>query len=298
MRVAIATCTAVPPGFDDDVRLAEELGRRGLDVARIAWDAPDARWDTFDAVVIRSTWDYPPRRTEFLAWADAVGPRLHNSPALVRWNSDKRYLADLAAAGVPVVPTTFVAPGEPVPELRGEVVVKPSVSAGARDTGRFSERTHQLARELVARIQAGGRTAMVQPYLPAVDSRGETAVVCIDGEPLHTLHKHAVLRADEVAPVRADDLGAAEAMYDPDLVVPGEAEPAELDLVLRVLEDVTARFRRTPLYARVDMVRGDDGAPVLLELEAVEPNLYLDVAPASLGRVADAIVSRAAAPPD
>src|SRR5690606_16697815 len=102
-------------------------------------------------------------------------------------------------AGIPVVPTTFVAPGEPLPEVRGEVVVKPSVSAGARDTGRFSEHTHHLARELVARIQAGGRTAMVQPYLPAVDTRGETAVVCIDGEPLHTLHKHAVLRADEVA---------------------------------------------------------------------------------------------------
>ena len=166
-------------------------------------------------MVIRSTWDYARRRDEFLRWCESVGERLHNRAALVRWNTDKRYLGDLADAGVPVVETRYVEPGEPMPELEGEIVVKPNVSAGGRDTGRFGPAAHDEARELIAAIQASGRTAMVQPYQPTVDAVGETAVLCIDGEPAHALRKRAVLRPDEVAPVRDDGVGAAEIMYDP-----------------------------------------------------------------------------------
>jgi hypothetical protein len=138
MRVAIATFASLPPEFTDDERLADALAARGAAVARVPWDDPDADWPSFDAVVIRSTWDYARRRDEFVAWADSVGSRLHNSPALIRWNTDKRYLGDLEAAGVPVVHTDYVAPGDPVPALAGEVVVKPTISAGAMDSGRFS----------------------------------------------------------------------------------------------------------------------------------------------------------------
>lgn len=138
------------------------------------------------------------------------------------------YLHDLEAAGISVVPTAYVAPGEPPPTLEGEVVVKPSVSAGAKDSGRFGPAAHDQARALIERIHRAGRTAMVQPYLASVDSRGETAIVYLDGTPSHALHKGAVLRPDEVAPLRSDELGVAEVMYDPDLVVAGTADDAEL----------------------------------------------------------------------
>jgi glutathione synthase/RimK-type ligase-like ATP-grasp enzyme len=263
-----------------------------MEVARVPWDERAADWDAFGLVVIRSTWNYTHKRDEFVAWAERVGERLHNAPPLVRWNSDKLYLGDLASAGLPVVETLYVRPGDGPPDLDGEVVVKPNVSAGGRDTGRFSAATHAQAQELIASIQASGRTAMVQPYLRSVDSAGETAIVCIDGEPGHVLRKRAVLRPDEIAPTRDDAIGAAEVMYDPGLVEAGEATAAERDLAGAMVEHVTARFDYVPLYARVDMVGGQDGSPVLMELEAIEPNLYLDQAPGAADRVAAAIADR------
>jgi glutathione synthase/RimK-type ligase-like ATP-grasp enzyme len=292
VRIAIASFTGIPPQFTDDLRIVEALASRGIETGRVPWDDPETDWDAYDAVVIRSTWDYAKRRDEFVRWCDSIGRRLHNSPALVRWNSDKRYLADLASAGIAVVETEFVGPGDPVPELTGEVVVKPNVSAGGRDSGRFGPAAHELALELVERIRASGRTAMVQPYHETVDSIGETAVLCIDGEPAHTLRKHAVLRPDEVAPVRDDAIGAAEVMYDPGLVVPGEAADDELELAREIVAEVGRRFDYLPLYARVDTIRAAAGEPLLLELEAIEPNFYLDQVPSTAPVVADAIIRR------
>ena len=108
----IASFTAVPAQFTDDQRIVDALAARGVGPIVIPWDDPDADWRAFDAVVIRSTWDYARRREEFLRWCDSIGRRLHNCAALVRWNSDKRYLGDLGAAGIPVVDTAYVAPGE------------------------------------------------------------------------------------------------------------------------------------------------------------------------------------------
>lgn len=292
MNVVIASFTGPTTGFDDDVALLEALRARGVEASVVAWDA-DHDWEACDAVVIRSTWDYTARREEYLAWTERVGNRLHNAPALVRWNSDKRYLADLGVAGFPVVGTVYVAPGDELPHLQGEVVVKPTVSAGGVDTGRFSPSTHDDARALVARIQASGRTAMVQPFEASVDSRGETAVVLLDGAVSHVLRKRAVLAPDEVAPVRSDGgLTAAEAMHDESLVGPGEATDAELDLATAIVADVTERFGYRPLYARVDLLSRADGSPVLLELEAVEPYLYLEHAPGGVDRLADSLVAR------
>ena len=291
-RVAIASFAAMPPQFTDDRRIIDALASCGIEAAAIPWDDPDTDWDGFDAVVIRSTWDYAQRRDEFVAWAERVGTRLHNAPELVRWNADKRYLGDLADAGLRVVETRYVEPGDAVPDLEGEVVVKPNVSAGGRDTGRFGPATHDHARTLIAEIQASGRAAMVQRYQPAVDTTGETAVLCIDGEPAHALRKLAVLRPDEVAPTRDDAIGAAEVMYDPGLVTPAEATDDELAYARALVASVARRFDYVPLYARVDMVPGDDGQPTLMELEAIEPNFYLDQVPATTEVVADAIVRR------
>jgi hypothetical protein len=135
---------------------------------------------------------------------------------------------------------------------------------------------------------------MVQPFQKSVDEAGETALVFIDGEFSHSLRKKSVLRPDEIAPVRATDLKVAEAMYDPELVLMGNYEQDELDLAERIVAHITERFDYVPLYARVDMLRGADGAPMLLELEAVEPNLYFDQFPEGAGKLARALVARAA----
>ena len=293
VRIAIASFSGVPPGFDDDARLAAALRAQGADVDIQWWDDPAAEWESHDLVVIRSTWNYQRRHDEFLAWVDRVGDRIHNSPALVRWNSDKRYLGDLASAGLAVVETCYLEPGDAAPELDGEVVVKPNVSAGGRDTGRFGPGTHAAALELIGEIHRSARTAMVQPYEPSVDTAGETAILFVDGEPAHALLKRAVLRPDEVAPVRDDAVGAAEIMYDPALVTKGDASPAQLEHARAVVAHVSERFGYVPLYTRVDSILRSDGEPVLMELEAIEPNFYLNQAPATAALAADAILARA-----
>jgi glutathione synthase/RimK-type ligase-like ATP-grasp enzyme len=292
VTVAIASSQVVPAQFDEDGLIVAALARRGVEAGIVSWDAEGVDWGEFELVVVRSTWDYTTRLEEFLAWADGVGGRLHNSPAVLRWNSDKRYVADLAQVGLPVVPTRYVAPGDGLLELEGEVVVKPVISAGGRDTGRFGPGVHAEARALLERLGEEGRAAMVQPYLAAVDTRGETALVPADGEFSHGLRKLAVLRPDEVAPIRDDALGAAEAMYDPDLVRAAESTEEERAVARRILDHVAERFGGMPLYARVDLVPGPDGSPVLIELEVVEPNLYLHESPATAERLAEAVVAR------
>ena len=307
-RVVVATCRALADGVapdhgaaaepddglhsDPDAGLIAALAARGAEVAWLAWDAPAADWSAPDVVVVRSTWDYTDHLDAFVAWADSIGDRLLNPPAIVRWNADKRYLADLAAAGLAVVPTRFVEPGDATGDLAGEVVVKPTVSAGARDTGRFGPEAHDDARALIASIHRGGRTAMVQPYVRSVDERGETAVVVVDGEVHHGLRKGAVLRSEGVAPVRGGGFGAAEAMYDPDLVRAAPVGEDERAFAVRVIDHVAGRFGAVPLYARVDLVAGPDGEPMLMELELVEPDLYPAEAPGCDDRLADAILAR------
>jgi hypothetical protein len=281
VRIAFATCSALPQGWIDDHAAAALVAAEYR-----CWDDPGVDWEAYDRVVIRSTWDYSGRLGEFLAWCDAVGPaRLRNRPELVAFNADKRYLSDLAA---PTVPTRFIAPGEPIPGLDGEIVVKPNVSAGARDTGRFGPATHEHAKALIRRINASGRVALLQPYMSLVERRGETALVFTSGRLSHVLHKRAVLEPDEVAPTTGP-LGVAEAMLAEDLVSAGSATAAERGLAGRVMKELRSGFG-TPLYARVDMVAGPAGEPLLIELEAVEPNLYMGTSPGASERFAESVL--------
>lgn len=293
MRIAIASIGEMPPEFRDDELLVEAVRARGAGVDYLAWDDPGYDWSAPDLVFARSPWDYAFRHAEFIEWVRSVEAPMENAPALVEWNADKRYLADLGGAGIPVVETTYVAPGEEPPAIDSQVVIKPTISAGGRSTGRFGPDSAEAGRELIERITAAGGTAMIQPFVATVDTAGETAVVTIAGEVSHVLHKGAVLKADEVAPVRSDGLGAAEAMYDPGLVVAGAAGEDELKLATHLIDVVAARFGRAPLVARVDLLRAADGSPVLLELEAIEPNLYFDHGPGAVDRLADALIARA-----
>jgi hypothetical protein len=293
--VALATCAALPDGWEDDRRPAGELRRLGVEVTFEVWDDAEVDWGRFDRVVLRSTWDYTRDRDAFVDWTRSLDRRLDNPPGLVAWNSDKCYLADLQAAGVATVPTSFVAPSDPAPQLGGEIVVKPAISAGARDTGRFSPATHADAHRLLDRLRAQDRVAMVQPYMNSVDERGETAIVFIDGSESHVLRKSVVLDPDQEAPLSDHELRAAAAMFREELVGAGDATEAERELATAVLEQLRERFGGVPLYARVDMLADAGGAPVLLELEAVEPSLYFEQAPGSAKRFAQAVMRRLSA---
>lgn len=285
-RVALVTSAAFPDLWDDDHPLRDALRDRGVKVDAVRWDDPAADWVVYDLVVVRSPWDYVARHEEFVAWARSV-PRLANPAHVIAWNTDKRYLGDLAEAGVPTIPTVFVTPGETwTPEGDGDCVVKPAVSAGSQDTARYPLPAQaEQAVAHVERLTAAGRTAMIQPYLSAVDTEGETAVLCIPdagGELTfsHGIRKSAMLTADG-------------GRVDPgsERITPRQPSIAELDLAVRVLAAVPGGTRDL-LYARVDMIPGPDGAPMLIELELTEPSLFLRTAPGSADRLADAILAR------
>lgn len=249
------------------------------------WDDTGTDWGGFDLVVIRSTWDYSWRAGEFVAWAQKCGAvtRLANPAEVVRWNTDKRYLGDLTAAGVPVVPTRYLAPGD-APDLPGdhEYVVKPTSGAGARYAARYLPGDHDTAVRHLARMHEEGLTAMVQPYLAGIDVSGERALQFFGGRFLHASRKGAVL-----APGTAYD---ADKVAHPDLV-PWTPTPAELSVAERALAAVPDAPEL--LYARVDLVDGEDGEPRVMELELVEPNLFLDLHPGSAAVVRDAILAAA-----
>ncbi len=280
-RIAFATCAKLPDGFADDHEAARLLGAEF-----VCWDDPAVDWSAYDHVVIRSAWDYTLRRDDFVAWARSLGDRVSNQPDLIAFNSDKAYLG---ALGVPTVPTAYVVPGGEVPDLRGEVVVKPTVSAGGRDTGRYDADHHDQARALIAEINASGRVAMVQPYVEGVDAHGETAVVFLGGEISHVLHKKPVLREQGTPELSDPDDPSSEAaiMMDDDLVTVGEASEPFLDLARACFGEIEGRFG-SPLYVRVDMVPGPSG-PVVMEIEAVEPCLYLDLVHGAAQRLADTV---------
>ncbi|NUO43639.1 MAG: hypothetical protein HOV82_16575, partial [Streptomyces sp.] len=239
----------------------------------------------YDLVLIRSTWDYSWRSAEFTAWTERVGKvtRLANPADVVRWSSDKRYLGELAAAGVPTVPTAYLAPGDAV-ELPDdhEYVVKPTSGAGARYAARYTADQHETAVRQLQRMHAEGFTAMIQPYMRGIDVGGERALQFFGGRLLHASRKRAVL-----APGTAFD---ADKVAHPGLEA-WTATPAELDVAERALAAVPDAPEL--LYARVDLVDGDGGEPVVMELELVEPNLFLFLHPESLPRVVEAVLGAA-----
>jgi hypothetical protein len=270
-HIAIATCEQLPDGDADDQLLVRALAELGLRASLLPWTGPGIDWAGFDATVIRSTWDYADRRPEFLAWAAAV-PRLHNPAPVVTANSDKRYLAGLIEAGLPVVPTGFCEPGEParLPD-RGEYVLKPSIGAGSRGAGRFEAghpASEAAAGEHLRSLHEAGRTVLVQPYLAGVDVAGETAVIFIDGRYSHAVRKDAMLAPGRSHPVHFGELYVAES------IAATEPSGAELELARAVLTQLSAGLDRPLLYARIDLLPSPDG-PVLIEAELTEPSLFL-----------------------
>ncbi|WP_309232710.1 hypothetical protein [Actinotalea sp. JY-7885] len=309
MKIALATCAALPTLNADESPLLAGLEARGVEVATPVWDDASVDWSGFDLVVIRSTWDYATRRAEFVAWADRVEAQatLLNPAAVVRWNSDKHYLAELERAGVPIVPTMWLEPERHLSSralhtrfpANGDFVIKPAVSAGSVDTGRYTAidaGSRGLAIGHARRLLAADRTVMVQRYLTSVDTVGERAHIFIDGQYSHSVHKGAMLSGPDTGET---------ALYKEERMSSIEASADELAMAERVIatarELLTADGSALPdepfLYARVDLVSGDDGQPVLMELEMVEPSLFTRLGAGATDRFADAVLGRALGAP-
>lgn len=300
--VTLATCAELPDGDDDGPQLLAALHRHGVPARFAAWDDAAVDWrDTF--VVLRSTWDYTRRLEDFRRWVEDV-PRVANPAAIALWNTDKVYLRELAAAGVPTVSTSFAAPMQPIhPPSVGEFVVKPSVGAGSRGVGRFTADTVEgaaAARDHAAALHGAGRTVLVQPYVASVDTAGETALIYFDGSFSHAIRKGPMLAAGAVHP----------GLVHPGLVQPAAVQPIDgpgryveenisarepSDEQLRVADQALAfvrrRFGSDLLYARVDLLEVA-GGPAVVELELTEPSLFLDFADAAADTFAAAIGRR------
>jgi glutathione synthase/RimK-type ligase-like ATP-grasp enzyme len=279
-RRPVVAFTAPPqfPDLHDDWPLVRAaLDRDGVDSVAVVWSDPSVDWSAFDLVVANGAWDNIHHPDAFLAWVAARerdGTPTVNSPATLRWNLDKRYLRELEAAGVPIVPTSWVEPGADgdgaevsLPE--GEVVVKPSISGGGHRTARYRPDEHGDARAHCRDLVASGRTAMIQPYQAAVDELGELGLVFLDGEYSHAIHKDPMIRRGA---------GPRESLIDNQVVRPATASDHHIDLGRRAVA-AAARLVGPPTYARVDIVEGADGEPALLELELLDPVLFFAVVP-------------------
>jgi hypothetical protein len=300
----IATCRELPEADPDEAVLAAALAAGGLAAALVAWDDPAADWDAPIPTLLRTTWNYPSAPAAFLAWVDraAAAAPLINPPDVVRGNVHKRYLLELAARGVPVVPTTLVERGQTcdlaalgeagsrgggtttaLPAGRGSspvgssaapsVVIKPEIGAASLATRRFAPGDPAALAHLAA-ITAGG-AALVQPYVASVEGHGERALVWIDGELSHAVRKGPRFsgdaeRVDGPFPIADDERAVAEAALAP----------------------VADRI----LYGRVDLARDPAGRPMVMELELIEPSLYLAHRPGAAERLVAALRRYLAAP--
>lgn len=301
-RLALATCSELPELDGPDQELRAALAERGVPTDVVVWDDPTIDWATYGHVLIRSTWDYTSRPQQFADWTQRVARTgvLLNPAPVVAWNLDKTYLRDLEQRGLPIVPTIWLDPERHL-DARGihtrfpafgDFVIKPTVSAGSRDTGRYDASVTQeraLAITHTKNLLGVGRHVMVQRYLSQVDTVGETALVYVDGQFSHAVRKGALLEG----PYRADETKGV--LYREEKMAFREASVAERELADRVvaeLADVFPELGGPLLYTRVDLIPNDDGNPVILEVELIEPSLFFEHSAGSAQRFAGALIAR------
>lgn len=328
------TCKVLPEPDHDEPLLLEALAAAGLEPAMVAWDDETVDWAAFEVAIIRSPWNYIDHLPAFLAWADAAAAAmpLFNAVEVLRWNTHKSYLRDLADHGVPVVPTAWVSADEE-PTLAeimtahgwADVVAKPVVGAGSFLTDRITDPDSPAAQAFWAELSRD-REVMVQPYLRSVEEYGERSLMWIDGEFTHAVRKsprlgdateevsdalaiaedELALATEVIAAVRSGAFASAGVAPAVDGTARSAAAPMNAATgstagaagSSSVTASATAEAGspwRDILYARVDLIRGDDGAPLLAELELVEPSLFLGQSPAALDRLVRAIAHRSRA---
>ena len=290
--IALVTAHAAR-GLDDDLSpLQTALQDAGANVTIADWDDAGVDWSRFDLALLRSTWDYTERVAEFLAWAQRAGAqtRLLNPLQVIRWNTDKHYLRDLAGAGIATVPSEFIEPGEDAVagldrflqhHADGEFVVKPAIGAGSRDAQRYARAQRDAALVHAQRLLEAGRSVLLQPYLDRVDEHGETALIYFGGVFSHAIRKGPLLKRDE---------GPTRALFAAEHISARVPEPEERRLAEQTLSAIP--FAQPLTYARVDLIHDAQHAPCVLELELTEPSLFFAHAPASAQRFAEAVLQR------
>jgi glutathione synthase/RimK-type ligase-like ATP-grasp enzyme len=281
-RIAIASCTGHEAHKADEKLVREALRERGCEAMPVPWDEPGADWGGFDFCLVKSTWDYNRKHEEFLAWARRVEgvTELRNPADLIAWSSEKTYLRELSERGVRTVPTVWVnqSAGASLREVLAaegweRAVVKPVVGLGAENLHRVraDEEGETALAEVLER-----HDAMVQPFLPSLEAQGETSLIHIDGKLTHAVRKRPAAGDFRVQGIWG---GTAERT---------EPEAPQIELAKQAL----AQLDSPPLYARIDVVEDLDGEPCLIELELIEPNLFLDLEPAAAVRLADAVIAQ------
>jgi hypothetical protein len=291
-HIALVTAGVARSSDEDRAPLEAALRAADAEVSVVDWDDVAIDWSRFDLTVLRSCWDYTERHVEFLAWAERISKqtRLLNPFEVVRWNTDKHYLAELQRGGIEIVPSRFVEPGADSSQaLRSflddhaecaELVVKPSIGAGSRDTQRHARDATTGITDHIERLLKAGRSVLLQPYLERVDEAGETALIHFNGVYSHAIRKAPLLRRGE---------GPTDALFAPEEIEAREPDGDERALAADVLAALP--FADPLAYARVDLIRAADGSPVLLELELTEPSLFLVHAPGSAERFASCLLA-------
>lgn len=282
MDVVLASCATLPEPDPDQAPIEAAIRAGGLSVETRAWDDPHQRWDDAGCVVVRATWNYPWMVERFERWLEHVESvsRVFNPMPIVRWNLHKRYLLDLEAAGIPTTPTEVVTAGTDttlaaILERRGwdDVVVKPAVSAGSFRTVHIRTDEHAAGEEHLADLLED-RDVLVQPFLPSVEGHGERSLIWIDGEVTHAIRKNPRFQGeDENVSTTSMPISDAERALAHAAVA---AVPFDLDL----------------LYARCDMAPDAGGAPMMMELELIEPSLFFPQGPQGLARFVQALKAR------
>jgi len=287
MRIALATCAVLPEPDPDEAPAINALRAAGHDAHTLAWDDPTADPAEFDLIILRATWNYYHDAVAFLTWVDRAhaSSRVLNSPKAVRWNIHKKYLCDLSRAGVPIVPTRYVATDEPA-DLAAilaetgwtDFVIKPAISAASYMTHRFSSDEFDAAQAFLDQIH-GSRDAMVQRFLPRVATDCERSIMWIGGELTHVIRKQVRLHGQDESvdggfEISSEERAIAEASLD-------ALDPA---------------IRDSLLYARIDVMPDDDGRLVLSELELIEPSLFFPHSDEAVERFVSAVEAAPASP--
>jgi len=294
-HIAIVTAVAARDLDEDLPPLAAALQAAAIRHSVVSWDDDGIDWTAFDLALLRSTWDYTQRLDEFLDWITrtATQTTLLNPQAVVRWNTDKHYLHELAQAGIATVPSVFIEPGhDPARSIadfllrqrEAEFVVKPAIGAGSRDAQRHGRDEVAAAIEHAQRLLDDRRSVLLQPYLDRVDEAGETALIFFAGQFSHAIRKGPLLRRGE---------GPTRALFATEQISARIPDNDELLLAKQTLAAMP--FDEPLLYARVDLIRAADGSPRVLELELTEPSLFFDHAPGAAARFVQAIADRAKA---
>ncbi len=302
-RIALVTAIAAH-ALDDDLQpLLAALHAAGVHADIRAWDDPTVAWSRYAIVLLRSPWDYTMRLAEFLAWCERIAEitTLLNPLDVVRWNTDKRYLAQLEAIGIPIVPTDFGVPGDDAGKLvaetlaahheAAEIVIKPTVGAGSRDAKRHRRDAADAMRGHVQRLFDNSRSVLLQPYLPAVDTVGETALLYFDGAFSHAIRK---------GPLLAPDADPTRALFAAEHIQPRTPDADERALADRVIASLPQLVdTEYPLaYARVDLIRAMDGSPCVLELELAEPSVFIGQDAHAAARFANVLRTRLSGRPE